>query len=432
MHTDAIHNAQDSAKDLGERFDRLQFSNITVSTMCLDKMQRDEAFAGLDIKLRNRPGVHTLRLKVDTGAQGNTLPLSVFRRMYPNMLTTEGYPAQEIAMAAKRTRLTAYNSTPIPCRRAIDVPCSYNGSEWTDCRFYIVDVEGPAVIGLQSSERLKLVTLHCAINSTNIADSVTTKSSMRADVSSIGNVHDLKRLYPEQFDRIGCMPGTFKITVDPNAPAHVDAPRKPPIALKDEIKKELDYMEENHVIRKVTEPSDWVSSLAYSHKKDGSLRVCLDPRYLNRALKRPYHKIPTVEELTHHFAGAKVFSKLDAKAGYWSIKLDEESQLLTTFQSPFGRYCFVRLPFGLSVSQDIFQLKMDQILDQVDGAVATSRPLRDLLTKMLHSCGGHHLRLLMSYELVTRDSRCSTLNLVAPLRYGRMYSQTYYGHQGID
>ena len=65
-----------------------------------------------------------------------------------------------------------------------------------------------------------------------------------------------------------------------------------------------------------------------------------------------------------------MFSKLDAKSGYWSIQLEPESQLLTTFQSPFGRYCFQRLPFGLSVSQDIFQLKMDQILDQVEGVIA--------------------------------------------------------------
>ncbi|KAL8620857.1 hypothetical protein ACOMHN_047028 [Nucella lapillus] len=63
-----------------------------------------------------------------------------------------------------------------------------------------------------------------------------------------------------------------------------------------------------------------------------------------------------------------MFSKLDAKSGYWAVQLDKDSQLLTTFQSPFGRYCFQRLPFGLSVSQDIFQLKMDQILDQVEGA----------------------------------------------------------------
>ena len=99
------------------------------------------------------------------------------------------------------------------------------------------------------------------------------------------------------------------------------------------------------------------------------MKICLDPRHLNTALRRPHHATPTIEEITHHFTGAKIFSKLDTKAGYWSIYLDTESQLLITFQSPYGWYCFQRLPFGLSVSQDIFQMKMDQILEQVDGAI---------------------------------------------------------------
>lgn len=65
--------------------------------------------------------------------------------------------------------------------------------------------------------------------------------------------------------------------------------------------------------------------------------------------------MPNLEELNHKLSGATVFSKLDAKAGYWAVRLDEQSQLLTTFRTPQGRYCFNRLPFGLNVSQDIFQ-----------------------------------------------------------------------------
>ena len=70
-----------------------------------------------------------------------------------------------------------------------------------------------------------------------------------------------------------------------------------------------------------------------------------------------------VEEINPQFAGARLFSKLDAKAGYWAIHLDSESQLLTTFRMPFGRYCWLRLPFGLNISQDIFKDCMDQILE---------------------------------------------------------------------
>ncbi len=116
----------------------------------------------------------------------------------------------------------------------------------------------------------------------------------------------------------------------------------------------------------ITKATDWVSSAVYPQKCDGDVRVCIDPRHLNTALKHPHHKTPTLDEIPHHFQGANVFSKLDAKSSYWPVLLDVESQQLTTFHTPFGRYCYVRLPFGLSVSQDIFQKKMDHILAQVD------------------------------------------------------------------
>ena len=341
-------------------FETINFSELQVSNLCLDNITgRDVAYVSLCIRLSNRPGIHKLQLKVDTGAQANTLPLRIFRCMFPEYVTEEGYPIPSISNSARKVKLTAYNGTNIACYGVVRIACKYQKSDWTDIDFYIVGVSGSAIFGLRSSETLKIVTLNCAIQAN--------KSSICKQ--NIRNVDDLKQMYQGQFDKIGCFPGEAKLFVSADYPPHVDAPRKAPIALKDTIQKELEYMVKNGVIRKVTEPTDWVSSIVYSHKQDGGLRLCLDPKHLNRALKRPHYKLPTVDEITHHFRGAKVFSKLDAKSGYWSVRLDPESQLLTTFQSPFGRYCFQRLPFGLSVSQDIFQLKMDQILEQVEGAV---------------------------------------------------------------
>ena len=121
------------------------------------------------------------------------------------------------------------------------------------------------------------------------------------------------------------------------------------------------------IIRTIEEPTDWVSSLTYVTKGDGGIRVCIDLCQPNKALIRPRYQTPTLDYRTHTFANAKLFSKLDVKAGYWSIKLDEEIQKPTTFQTPFGRYCFLILPFGLSVSQDILQLEMDRILEKCTG-----------------------------------------------------------------
>ena len=89
----------------------------------------------------------------------------------------------------------------------------------------------------------------------------------------------------------------------------------------------------------------------------------------NSALKHCPHKVLTLEELNPQFAVSTVFSKLDAKAGYWSVHLDPDSQLITTFRTPFGRYCWTRLAFGLRVSQDIFQARMDEILEDLPGVV---------------------------------------------------------------
>ena len=170
MKTDSI-NEQSDTDEVDEHFEMLSFSDITVSSM---KAQHVEVFASVKIKLSNRPGIHNLKLKVDTGAQGNTLP------------NPEGYPVRAIQIAAGHTRLTAYNGTQITCYGAINIPCNHGSSEWTNTKFYNVDVQGPAIIGLSSSEQLKLITLHCAIN----------KTSGIKKASPINSVDDLKRAYP--------------------------------------------------------------------------------------------------------------------------------------------------------------------------------------------------------------------------------------------
>ena len=121
------------------------------------------------------------------------------------------------------------------------------------------------------------------------------------------------------------------------------------------------------VITHVDEPPDWVPLITYIHKANGQLCPCLDPCDLNEAIHCNHHKMPTVKEVTHELVHSHYFTKLDAHHGYWLIVLDQESSLLTTFNSPFRRYCFLHLPFGLVCFQDIFQKKMDQLLEECQG-----------------------------------------------------------------
>ncbi|PIK45946.1 hypothetical protein BSL78_17195 [Apostichopus japonicus] len=349
-HIESIQQLPDREDQIAKELESFSFSSIKVSSMHSSET-RNQVHANIDIKLNNKPGVHSLNIKVDTGAEGNTLPMRIYRNMYPEHIDHTGKPTPGF-LKETNCVLTAYNDEVIKCFGTTTLESRFQ-EEWLQTTFFVVDVTGPAILGLNSCRDLHLITLHCAITK---------------EQSNINSIQDLKQAYPNQFDKIGEFQNEHKLVLDPNVPSHIDPPRKTPIALRGKIKQELDSMESQSIIRRIEEPTEWVSSLTYVTKRDGSLRVCLDPKHLNQALIRPIHKTPTLEELNHKFSGAKVFSKLDAKAGYWAVKLDTESQKLTTFQTPFGRYCFQRLPFGLTVSQDIFQLEMDRILERCNGA----------------------------------------------------------------
>jgi hypothetical protein len=137
--------------------------------------------------------------------------------------------------------------------------------------------------------------------------------------------------------------------------------------LRPKVKEELERMERLGVIERIHEPTDWVNSMVTVIKKNGQLQICIDHRDLNKAIKREYYPMKTVEEIAAQMPGAKFFSVLDASSGFWQVKLDEESSKLCTFNTPFGRYMFKRLPFGICSAQDIFQSVMSEIFEDIEG-----------------------------------------------------------------
>ena len=143
------------------------------------------------------------------------------------------------------------------------------------------------------------------------------------------------------------MPGQYTIRVDTSIHHVQHARRKVPIEAKEEIEKTLQKMVNNGIITPVTEPTEWVSSLTYPRKSDGTIHPCLDPRNLNKAIIHEHYKAPTLGEISHKLRGTTVFSKLDAKDGFWSIHLDTPSSYLTTFNMHKGCYQYLCMSFGL-------------------------------------------------------------------------------------
>ena len=143
------------------------------------------------------------------------------------------------------------------------------------------------------------------------------------------------------------MEGKLHLEIDKTVTPVINPPRRVPFALKEKLKSELDRLEGLEMIRKVKEPTDWVSSLVVVEKPNGKLRICIDPVHLNKALKRSHYPLPVIEDVLPELADVKVFSKADLKDGFLHIELDNESSLLTTFQTPWGRYCWKWMPFGI-------------------------------------------------------------------------------------
>ena len=247
--------------------------------------------------------------------------------------------------------------------------------------WYVADTPGPALLGLLACERLAVVQVNCAVGTSQSNRSLTgTAPTQAARVAKppaarspkskcIKSTDDLMREFPDRFTRICKLPGEYRIQLHPDAHPVIHTPRKCLITLCHMVKEHLAKMEALGVITHVDQPTDWISSITYMQKANGELHLCLDPHDLNRAICHDHHKMPTIEEVTCKFANSHYFTKLDAHHRYWSIVLDEESSLLTTFNSPFGRYCFLCLPFGLVSSQDIFQKKMDQFLKECPGCI---------------------------------------------------------------
>ena len=206
---------------------------------------------------------------------------------------------------------------------------------------------------------------------------------------SISSRQQLRAMYPKCFAGIGIFKNyKYHIELDKNAKPVVHPVRKISLALIPKLDKELDTMLADGIVMPVEELTDWVNSLVVREKPNGSLRVCLDPKDLNKAIRREHYPVATVDSVTTKLHGSTLFSRLDAKSAYWNVELDEESPYLTTFSTHRGRIRYRRMSYDLNSSQGIFQKRMDQAFERCKGAFLlqmTSRCLT-LMSTMTHTC----------------------------------------------
>ena len=265
--------------------------------------------------------------KIDTGAQCNVISKSRYHQL-------SSLPLQQ-----PHARLVAFGGERLNAWGRVTMKCEHKGNIHA-VNFEVINQEIPNILGLQTCVEMNLVQRLDAINN---------------------NDTDFLDFYSDVFKGLGCISNTkYHIKVDKTYQPVVHPPRRVPVTLQPKIRAELTRMEELEVIEKVEEPTDWVNSVVTIVKPNGSLRICIDPRDLNKAIKCEPYPMSTIEEIVTRMLNAKVFSVLDASSGFWQVILDSSSAKLCTFNTAFGRYMFKRLPFGLLSSQDIFQQRSCQ------------------------------------------------------------------------
>ncbi|KAL5468831.1 hypothetical protein EMCRGX_G029953 [Ephydatia muelleri] len=324
------------------------------------EMGINECFASFRVQDR------VIKFKIDTGSQVNVMPLREYNLMH-----------RKPRLVKSRVKLFGYTGDSLKTVGECTLPVGGHQLE-----FFVADTSQNPILGLNASQELNLVKVVMNVN---------------MQMNAIQQFKDV-------FSGLGCLKQPYHIKVDPTVKPVISPPRNQPVTIRDRLKTELNKMESMGVIVAVEEPTDWVNSLVVVEKpKTKQLRICLDPRPLNKAIMREHFQLPTLDDIASRLHGAKVFSKLDANHGYWQIPLDRASQLLTTFNTPFGRYCYTRLPFGISSAQEVFQKRMYQLFGDLPGVETdiddmlihgrTEEEHQQRLTAVLKRCQEVHLTL---------------------------------------
>lgn len=277
-----------------------------------------------------------ITFKLDTGADVTVIPATVYSREQHGPLTKATIP------------LCGPSNEPLKVRGQFEGVMEYKDRTTTQ-PVYVVQKLATPLLGFPAISELQLMHL----------------------VDSVGKLEaDMKRQYPKVFTGLGCLKGEYRIKLKEDAkPYALSLPRRVPLPLHDKVKVELQRMEKMGVIMPIEEATDWCAGMVVAPKPRGKIRICSDMTHLNEYVCRERHILPAVDETLAKLAGATVFTKLDATAGFWQIPLHPESVPLTTFITPFGRYCYKRLPFGISSAPEHFQKRLTQMLTGLEGTV---------------------------------------------------------------
>ncbi|KAK3098958.1 hypothetical protein FSP39_024697 [Pinctada imbricata] len=276
----------------------------------------------------------SVRFKIDTGADVTVIPEEISRKVKGS----EHKPDRILYGPANKNLIVT---------KMIKVAVQYN-DKTSDQEIYVVKNLKTALLGRPAIEALNLL--------------------MRVENVNTGT--EVKKKHPKLFDGLGKTNWEYKISLKDNAkPYALSSPRRVPLPLMNQVKEELERMQSLGVITKVDQPTDWCAGMVVAQKPNGKVRICVDLTKLNESVRRENYPIPSIDQELASLSGASVFTKLDANSGFWQIPLAKESSILTSFITPYGRFRFNRLPFGIASAPEFFQKRMSEEVAGLPGVL---------------------------------------------------------------
>ena len=151
------------------------------------------------------------------------------------------------------------------------------------------------------------------------------------------------------------------IKLKDNAVLYVAPNRRVVHALQEPLRLELEKLVDKGIRQKlkIDEKSEWLNSFVRVRKPNGLICLCLNPTHLKNYILRPYNNSKTLDDIFHKLVGAKKFSIVDSTKLFFNLSLTKRASLLITFGTMYGRYCYLRVPMGASLSSDVYQYKVD-------------------------------------------------------------------------
>ena len=288
-----------------------------------------------------------IRAKIDTGADICSVPRKTWQKM-----------SQRPPLQKSEAVLKSFNGTNISHAGRARVTVKA-GNVSTSADLFVTSGDTIPILGLRACIDLGLI--RPGENADAVLNNV---DSVKSEEKSL-DLESMKTEFRDAFSGDGRYNGKYHITRKENSQGYIEPTHRIPFRLHQPLKIKLDELEKRGFIQKIENPTDFINNLVINEKKDGSIRLCLDPKRLNEQIMRERFEIPTFEQVAASLGGSKVFTILDQKDSYWQVELDEESAPLTTFSTPFGRYFFKRMPFGITSAAEVLQKKTFQVFGDI-------------------------------------------------------------------